>query len=260
MLPKTSAAPGSSWTFATGGLQLARQDPAIRATAYLTIRLPDVSTPGEPRRPMDKVPLQAPSIEKALPATETPTTAMTDVASDAVRSSLWWTDRLPEKVIAFVRQPKFWLSCIAAVAVQVVLAAVMTPAQDDQSEVKRTAAKPWQDRASAPAARIIVPPASTSEVVEPSDGANNGTTTPLGLMTPPEPSSDFSAGTSNQGLSDPDLAASPSHPTLMAENRRLTDDGGQFNGQRSDQNDGATLGNIVPLETPSEPNTSEPRQ
>jgi hypothetical protein len=261
MLQTTSAASGSSRTIATAGSQLSRQDPAIRATAHLTIRLPDVSTPRESKRSMHNVAQQEPSIEKESAATETPpAAAMADVLTDAVRSSLWSTDRLPEKVIAFVRQPKFWLSCIAAIAVQVILAAVMTPAQQDQSDLKRTAAKAWQDRAPAPATRIVVPPASTSEVVEPTDGANNGTTTPLGLMTPPEPSSDFSTGTGSKGLSDADLMGSPSHPTLMAENRRMTDEARQFDGQRSDRDDGATLGSIVPLETPSELNTSEPRQ
>jgi hypothetical protein len=170
------------------------------------------------------------------------------------------TDILRQKVVPFVCQPRFWLACITAIGVQVFLAAVMTPAQDDPGDPIRTAANPWPKAAPAPAERIVVPPPQGShDLIDPPDGGKHGTTTPLGPTAHLDSSSD-SAGASGQPLGEADGVNETSAQMRVAENRRLAGDARQFDGGLVGPADGATLEGIVPLESMPESNLHEPQR
>jgi hypothetical protein len=236
-----------------------------RSKSRLTIRLPDVSAPREPPRAESNS--VDPASEAARPAGPSPRAGPSQLKA-AIGAALPATisqigkplsHPIVGKVVAFVRQPKFWLACIAAIAVQVVLAAVMTPAKDDrdQPERPRTAAIRWSKPVSTPAARIVVPPAQTpNEDTEPANNPKTGTTTPLGVTAPLETSSDAD-GSNGQALSGTDASGLLTPPTRMADNRRLAGDARPLDGRSAGPIEGATLRGIVPLEPGPEPNSHE---
>jgi hypothetical protein len=294
--PPSVAGSGASWAETKTRAALVRPATTSRTKSRLTIRLPDVTAPGELRRESTG---SAGNVEQAVTLTTAPprtaspkpTVLNTDVPSMSfgeasrraisglspkitafvcqprfhpqkitafVRQSKFWQ----HKVVVFVRQPKVWLSCIVAIAVQVVLAIIMTPAEDDAHLSQRplSAAKAWTKPVAAPATRIVVPPAvAPSEFIEPADGARGSTTTPLGLALPLESSTD-ATGLNGQVMSDAESLDGALPATRVAENHRLADNGRQFDSRPVGHTDGATLGGIVPLEPSSEPNTNEPRQ
>jgi hypothetical protein len=106
----------------------------------------------------------------------------------------------------------------------------------------------------------VVPPAAPlSDVSDPADGVRNNVTTPLGVTTALEPSFE-TTGANGQGETEANRLYGTLPPTRVAENRRFTDGGRQFDGRAAVQTDGATLGDIVPLEPTPELNTNEPRR
>jgi hypothetical protein len=249
----------------------------------LTIRLPDISTPRElgqnlSHSPDDALPAGTATAEGSKPSHRATKGLAASLASfdkpwqrttDALRrraSSFGkpWprtTDLLRQRVIPFVRQPRFWLACITAIGVQVVLAAVMTPAEDDHRDEIRTAAKAWPKPAPVPAERIVVPPAQgPHDLLDPPDHGKHGTTTPLGSTAHLDSPADATGATA---AADTDGVDDTSAQVRVAENRRL-DDGRQFDRQfeagPGEQADGATLGGIVPLGPMHESNLQEPRR
>ncbi|HVX10322.1 MAG TPA: hypothetical protein VHC22_04035 [Pirellulales bacterium] len=244
--------------------------PGTRGTSpdesRLIVRLPDLSP-----RPTE-------TSAATTSAATTAAGAATDVAqstgesrkerllavSEQLRARLSATCRrsltgLPQKSLNVVRQPKFWLACVVAIAVQVVLALVVTPGEGDDRRDDRplTAAKPWPKTPAAPAARIIVPAAPTN-VTEDLGGSLPGGTTPMGPTVPLEPGLEEASPTG-----EPFSAEAPGDrfgPTRMVENRRQGDEAGHFDGRATAESDGATLGGIAPLEPAIDLNHSEHRQ
>jgi hypothetical protein len=256
--PSSAAGTGSRRTGSVAGPPVASAA-TNRSKSRLTIRLPDVSAPREPPRAESNS--VDPVSETARPAAPSPLKAAIGAALPATISQIGkpLSHPIVGKVVAFVRQPKFWLACITAIAVQVALAAVMTPAKDDrdQPERPRTAAKRWSKPVSTPAARIVVPPAQTpNDDIEPANNPKTGTTTPLGVPAPLETSSDTD-GPNGQALSGTDASGLLTPPTRMADNRRLAGDGRPLDGRSAGPIEGATLGGIVPLEPGPESNSHE---
>jgi hypothetical protein len=253
-MPQTSAASSSRWAADTSGRPAGE-------TSCLTIRLPDISTPQEVTRDLSQPRRESPRAASIAvpPAEPSPPVLRSRVPTPAWFAGSWQrtADILCQKVVPFVRQPKFWLACVTAVAVQVVLAAVMTPTEEDHPEHIRTAANPRPKPAPLPAERIVVPPApGPHDSSEPVDGQKHGTTTPLGVTAP---SDSLDAGTMGQATAETDVDELPPAPR-MAENRRLAPDDRKFDGVPVGEADGATLGGIEPLEPMSDSNLQEPRR
>lgn len=265
-MPQTPSASGSGTSRAgpMAGPHFA-QSTTSRTRTRTTIRLPDLSAPLERGRAVDRPINDSDEVEMPSEATATLESSDPEAAPklpatrEPLRSLL--AHPLAEKCIAYVQQPKFWLACIVAVAVQVVLAAVMTPADGDSQPPtpRQTSAKRWSKPAAAPATRIVVPPAPTPADVEPADGLQNGTTTPLGVTAPLDGLSDVNA-TGGQASSDAGPLELLTPPARMADSRRLTDAGPHFDGRTAQSHEGATLGAIVPLEPSPEPNRNEQPQ
>lgn len=212
-------------------------------TSRLTVRLPDLTSP----RPRPA----ASSPQKIDPRfVDEANEAMRQVASeheeDAAAPTLW------ARVYRFVGQPKFWLACVTAIAVQVVLALAFTPA------AKPTAAPrpPRKTAAAAPpqstgVARIVVPPAETPTTA--SAEASSATdllaspqmqpTPPIDAAAPWEPlpptSADPSEGTDTRG-------EAPGAPRL-AEQKRLADNQ-QYDGRAAQESLGARLEGVMPID------------
>jgi hypothetical protein len=228
----------------------------------MTIRLPDVSAPSGLGREIgravdDTLADVAPATGTAtLDAAEYEVPSTPPAANERRPSPL--AHPLVETCAAYVRQPKFWLACIVAVAVQVLLAAVMTPADGDREQLapRQTSAKQWSKPAAAPATRIVVPPAQTPGDAEPAEGLKNGTTTPLGVTVPMDGLSDMN-GPTGQASGDAEPLELLTPPTRMADIRRLADAAAQFDGRNGQSHEGATLGAIVPLEPIPETNRNE---
>lgn len=157
----------------------------------LTIRLPDLNSP---RSPATAPASQASPVQTTLtnPISTSPDVELAETAQSgptgqaaARRVAAEWLHSLPRKTITFVRQPKFWLACVVAVAVQVVLAFVMTPAEGvpDGQKPEQPPAPPWQKAVEEPAARIEVPAAPVNVSDEHSDTAP-AVTTPMGPAFP----------------------------------------------------------------------------
>lgn len=232
------------------------------AKSRLTVRLPDLTAPREtPTASGGGFDRQSgSSVSHKVPQTPNPQSVI-DAEIEAAEPS--GADRsietLPRKVMAFVRQPKFWLACIVAIAVQVLLAVVMTPAEgdNDQADRRRTAAKHWPKATPEPAARIMVPAAPLpAEALYQTGGAMEGATTPMGLAAPLDSSSD--AGPS--GTTDSEAGNNPSPSARMADNHRMGGESAQFDGRAVGDVDGATLRGIIPLEPTPDSITNEHRQ
>lgn len=259
-MPQIPSAPGSGMSRA-GPIAGPHFAPATtRSRSRMTIRLPDVSIHAEIGRETDQE--LAHTGVAVLPAEARATLDPSEHGESGTRSEAGWRSTRPlehpfvQKCVAYVRQPKFWLACLAAVAVQVLLAAVMTPADDEPPEPRQTSAKRWSKPAAAPATRIVVPPAQTPADAEPAEGLKNGTTTPLGVTAPLDGLSEVN-GRTGQGSGDTEPFELLTPPTRMAENRRLADAGQHFDGRNAESNQGATLGAIVPLEQSPEQNRNE---
>jgi hypothetical protein len=152
---------------------------------------------------------------------------------------------LSRKTLEFVRQPKFWLACVVAVAVQIVLAFVMTPADAGPDGEKRmpTSAKSESKKAEEPAARIVVPAAPANLHDERSD-LLPGSASPMGPTSPQEPTND--AGMQSSVPLSETGGRLPA--ARMAENRQLGDESADLDHRSGHDADGATLGGIAPLE------------
>lgn len=264
MSPTHSAEPGASRTGPTTTPSLVRA--TSPAKSRLTVRLPDLSAP---RRTTDLASTAAePDAKEPFGPTSGVAAAVNPPASSGARGGhsarlrerLPSLEALPRKVLAFVRQPQFWLACVVAIAVQVVLAVVMTPAEGDSVRPERTAAKPWPKSAPAPAVRIIVPSApAPTDVPEQADVPLHGTTTPMGLTVPWESSSD-SAAPVVEGPTDADSVNLRLPRTRTADRRRWADHAaGQLDGGAGGETDGATLDGILPMEPNPKSITTEKR-
>ncbi|HVA45425.1 MAG TPA: hypothetical protein VNH11_03480 [Pirellulales bacterium] len=255
--------------------QQARPPSKPAAKSPLTVRLPDLNA-GRATARIDAATADGTGrlvSTAAVPGTASPSVS-SQAASPTSRERLatklsFFAPRKPlfrsakadffAKVIGFVRQPKFWLACFVFAAVQVVLALVVTPGEEDYGQAERVEAAPqkWAAPESAPAARIVVPAApNPAEAIEPGGGVSDGTTTPMGLAAPIEPSVD-AQGADGDALTEAASALSASPPTRMAENRRRAAGSGQFDGKSVREPDGATLGGIVPLGPNPETNSHE---
>lgn len=247
----------SSSTTTAGPSQKAQTASAsgLRATSQaksrLIVRLPDL---GSARIP-NPAPVAAPgtslrgneSVGNSSIRTPGQTDNQESTASQAARFELTSKlQELPRKALEMVRQPKFWLACIVAVAVQIVLALIMTPADAGPEREKRAAAsaKPWQKTAAEPPARIVVPAAPVNGNDERSDVMPSGAS-PMAPALPPETSNDGGALGSASLL---DIDGDRSAAVRMAENRPLADDPGSSPARPSSEADGATLGGIAPFE------------
>jgi hypothetical protein len=167
---------------------------------------------------------------------------------------------LRTRVLPFFCQPKFWLACVTAVAVQVVLAAVMPPAEDDPPEEIRTAANRWPKSTTVRSERIVVPPAQGShDTIDPVDSGKQGTTTPLGVTAPLDSSAE-GANSTEQTSTAADGVDEPPQAPRMAENHRLRAEGRQFDRVPAGDADGATLGGIEPLEPMADSHLHEPQR
>ncbi|HET6882196.1 MAG TPA: hypothetical protein VFI31_18675 [Pirellulales bacterium] len=229
----------------------------IRATSpaksRVTIRLPDLSgsrlistdQPAAPA-PLERESRQQhpePSFGRQASAYET--AQPTEPAGTATPRQSASLGEWGAKIVAFVRQPKFWLACIVAAAVQVVLAFAMTPVEKDADHETRLQPPPkWQSKPSEPPAHIVVPAAPVTGAEEPQQ-APLGATTPMGPSAPVEPTSE------NESPAGDALSAERPEErfsaTRMVEKRGLVDDSRRFDG-RPAAPDGATLGGIAPVE------------
>lgn len=236
-----------------------RQSITSPAKSRLTIRLPDLNASRD--LPNEGAPVDSNGrsrLNKSVPQTaKSPPAAIVETTSVEPRTVA--SGRLPQKIIAVVRQPKFWLACVVAIAVQVLLAAVMTPAEgdSDREDSPPTAAEPPTKTVPAPAARIVVPAAPLpSEAMDPSDRSTEGATTPMGLTAPLDPSLD-AAAPSGAETTEATAGTSPSPTARMAENRRAVGENSQFDGRAVGEVNGATLGGIMPLEPAPDSITNE---
>ncbi|HJT33761.1 MAG TPA: hypothetical protein VJ783_17070 [Pirellulales bacterium] len=213
-------------------------------TSRLTVRLPDLTSPRP--RPV------APSPETIDPryvdeANQAPPHEATEHVDDAAAPTLL------ARVYRFIGQPKIWLACITAIAVQVILALVFTPPAKPTA-APRTQRKPAS--AVSPqrtgVARIVVPPAETPTTAsaEATSGATDLLASPQMQPTPPidaaapwEPlpttSADPSEGTDTRG-------EAPGAPRL-AEQKRLADDQ-QYDGRAAQESLGARLEGVMPID------------
>jgi hypothetical protein len=236
----------------------------VRATSpaksRLIIRLPDLSSPKATMAVAATVVDSGPSTELSN-REMSKVGAATSSGSDMATVPVAWRRSiaaLPQKALALVRQPKFWLACVVAIVVQVVLAMVITPAEEDLDRTDRplTALKPWPKAPEAPPARIVVP-AAPANVADESSESMPGATTPMGPTAPLEPATE----TASPG-GQPFSAEGPGDllsPTRMADNRSRADETIHFDGRTPSESDGATLGGISPLEPAPEQNTREQR-
>lgn len=235
----------------------------VRATSpaksRLTIRLPDLNSA---RSPLAASPRQAPLANPTanLPRSELAEAVETGATGQATAegtASTAWLRTLPQKTLTFIRQPKFWLACVVAVAVQVVLAFAMTPAEDVPDGKKPTpgSAQPWQKAMEEPAARIVVPAAPVS-VPDDHPDTSPAVTTPMGPALPFDATSD----TIGQG-SESETAESEDQISTarMADKHSPTTAGARVAGRPAMQTDGATLGGIAPLDSDVPPEKHETR-
>lgn len=227
----------------------------VRATSpaksRLTIRLPDLNTVGPPAAASASALRQAPMASPINPShgselAETATNSPAEQDKQAAGQSPAWIRELPRKTLDLVRQPKFWLACIVAVAVQVVLAFVMTPAEgvSDGKKPPQAPAQAWQKAPEEPAARIVVPAAPVSVPDDHSETAPS-VTTPMGPALPFDPTTDITGSGSNALTVDgPDEQV----PAARMADKQSHTEGGRSIDRPAQQMDGATLGGIAPLE------------
>lgn len=253
----STALPGAGGNAETTSSKLVRA--TSPAKSRLTIRLPDLNN----ARPA--LAAQAGQAKSFSSASSAPTSEPAETlkhgqsgqaAVDTMQSPAWFR-RLPKRTLDFVRQPKFWLACVVAVAVQVVLAFVMTPAEGVSDGKKPTPgpAEAWQKAAEEPAARIVVPAAP---VTVPDDHADAAPvlTTPMGPALPIEATSG-ATGPGSELLSAEPQEQSPAE-RLAAEHLPAAA-GARVAGRPAVQTDGATLGGIAPLDADLPPAKHETR-
>lgn len=247
--------PSSSTVFRTFGRGTEAAGPSLVRTtppakSLLTIRLPDLNNRRRgPAAPHSKAPLNSqagdvPSIESA----ELIEDALTAQCAKQRLSSPEWLRRLSRKTVDFVRQPKFWLACVVAAAVQVVLAFVMTPAEDVPGGHKQaaTSAQPWQKDEEEPAARIVVPAAPVNVPEEHPDSAP-AASSPMGPALPIDSTTDTIGHGSEPPAEQPRTADRPDEPfaaARLAEKRAPAAD----DRRAAIEADGATLGGIAPFD------------
>lgn len=165
----------------------------VRATSpaksRLTIRLPDLSAA---RVPLVGPPAGSPPglLTVGSESQQDNEAAEATSAGQVTKGSApAWMRQLPQKTFDLVRQPKFWLACVVAVAVQIVLALVMTPAEgvSDRQRSDPSAAHSWSRAPEEPARRILVPAAPVNVPDDHSETAPS-VTTPMGPPLPLETS------------------------------------------------------------------------
>lgn len=221
----------------------------VRATSpaksRLTVRLPDLNT----ARAAFTSPIAGTPKSELAEATENGGAGQTEPEA----SSSAWLRPLARKTLDFVRQPKFWLAFVVAVAVQVVLAFVMTPAEGESDSEKSapSVAQPWQKAAEEPAARIVVPAAPVSAADDHSDTAP-AVTPPMGPALPFDATSGAAGHASDARTAEG--AEEPAGAARLADKASPTAEGARVAGRPAAQSNGATLGGIAPLDAdlPSE--------
>jgi hypothetical protein len=246
----------STTSLAVPGATGASANPrVVRATSpaksRLTIRLPDLSSSRltvAAQAKANVAPAATGQVGPEMPpddqhrGTATYAVSTEQAASTALAKLAVSSGGLPQKILTFVRQPKFWLACIVAVVVQVVLAFVMTPVEQDSDRDARPkhAAKP-SEASPEPAAHIVVPAAPVNVADEPNQPPPTATT-PMGLTLPVDTATDATS------TGDEELSAERFPETRMAENRPLVEAKARFDGRSTGGPDGATLGGISPVE------------
>lgn len=208
-------------------------------TSRLTVRLPDLTSP-RPRAVARS--LETMEHRFADEANQLPQQEAREYEDDAAAPILL------ARAYRFVGQPKFWLACVTAIAVQVVLALVFTPAakptMSPRARPRATAAAP----AHPGAARIVVPPAESPAT--PAASATTATdilaapqmqpTPPVDAATPWEPLPPTSADPSEGADMNGEAQSAP----RLAEQKRLADDQ-QYDGRAAQESLGARLEGVV---------------
>lgn len=212
-------------------------------TSRLTVRLPDLTSPRP--RPAAPSPDRIDSRDDDE-ANQAPWQEATEYEDDAAAPTFL------ARVYRFVGQPKFWLACLTAIAVQVILALVFTPA------AKPTAAPRTRRKAATAAppqrtgvARIVVPPAeSPATASAAATSANDILAAPQMQPTPPvdaavpwEPLPPTSADPSEGADASGQAPGSP----RLAEQKRLADDQ-QYDGRAAQESLGARLEGLMPID------------
>ncbi|HEX7447819.1 MAG TPA: hypothetical protein VF306_09760 [Pirellulales bacterium] len=206
----------------------------------LTVRLPDLTLPTAPRRGR----LQ-PGIDSADAVASVP------VGSSDPRP-LEMEEPAPRGILAriyqFIMQPKFWLACITAVVVQVVLALVFTPPPPAADPAPgRRKASVASDRA--PPSRIVVPPAESSSA----QGAAPATDLLTAPQMQPAPPADAAMqieplpATPAAPLEGTEAASGHPQGARVAEQRRLAEQR-RYDGQPAAEAFGATLEGVSPID------------
>lgn len=218
------------------------------ATSRLTVRLPDLTAPppslAARQRENDDLGsfAEEPQSEQELREHDAAerTTAATALA----------------RVYQFVGQPKFWLACITAIGVQVVLALVFTPAAPPNAapRVVRKASAEAPQRAGA--ARIVVPPAETPAAAAATTvpGADElaaprmQPAPPVDTETRWEPLPPASADPSDGAAATGTGARGDARPgPRLAEQKRLAGEQ-TYDGRTAQESLGATLEGVMPID------------
>lgn len=213
-------------------------------TSRLTVRLPDLTSPRPRPAALSPEKIDTRYVDEANHA---PPHEATEHVADAAAPTLL------ARVYRFIGQPKIWLACITAIAVQVVLALVFTPpakptaAPRTQRKPASAAAQPQRTGV----ARIVVPPAeSTATASAEATSATDLLASPQMQPTPPvdaaapwEPLPSISPGPS-EGTDT--RGEAPGAPRL-AEQKRLADDR-QYDGRAAEESLGARLEGVMPID------------
>ncbi len=206
----------------------------------LTVRLPDLTSPVAPRAGRSKP--DAASPEAFGNASSAVTELGPSAREHAAKPSLF------ARVCQFIGQPKFWLACLTAIVVQIVLALAFAPAAPEAEP----AATPPKAPAAPPrteAARIIVPPAEPSSA--------KGAAPATDLLTAPQMQPAPPADAASQIEPLPSISPAPGESVELmgdsplgprvAEQRSLADDR-QYDGQATPEAIGAKLEAVAPVD------------
>ena len=235
--PRPSVAPAPSFGGRTGQGGV--------ATSRLTVRLPDMTAP-PPSLAAKQREKDEPGSFAEEPRSEQELTQHDDAERTIAATAL-------ARIYQFVGQPKFWLACITAIGVQVVLALVFTPAAPPNAapRVVRKASAEAPQRAGA--ARIVVPPAETP-------GASATTVPGADELAAPriQPAPPVDAETMWEPLppasADPSDGAAATGKTdgvrpgpRLAEQKRLAGEQ-TYDGRTAQESLGATLEGVMPID------------
>lgn len=207
----------------------------------LTVRLPDLTSPVVPR-------LERP--ERGAPPNES--TSKDELALLDTEHSVTERAAPPQGILArfyhFVGQPKFWLACITAIGVQVVLALFFTPAPSSSGAASgqhKAVAAPKQ----AAPARIVVPPAKVSSPQGPTSTADHLMVPQMQPAPPPDAATQVEPlpSTSSAPVEGANAASSWLQERRLAERRSLAAER-KYDGQATAEAIGATLEGVAPVD------------